>query len=303
MGQVLRPWKPAASVQQPRRALVGALAGIAYALVGLTFYVVASSSPAAAITSETHRAIPSSIGSQIFVDDTTGNPADGISIDVDVPNVLGESTDANGEPDQSILIILAVTVLAVAPSLLMLLTGFTRIVVVLSLARNALGLQTIPPNQVIAGLALFLSLFAMYPTASTVYEQAVKPLTAGEISQQQAYERAIGPIRKFMLRQTRNDDLAMFVKARKERPASRDNIGLSVLIPAFVLSELKTAFIIGFVIFIPFLVIDLIVSSTLMSMGMFMLPPILISLPFKLLLFVMVDGWSLVSELLVTSFR
>jgi flagellar biosynthetic protein FliP len=195
-------------------------------------------------------------------------------------------------------------VLAVAPALLVMLTSFTRIVIVLSLTRNALGLPAIPPNQVVIGLALFLSLFVMAPTLSKINDQALQPLLDGKLDYSHAYSKAQVPLREFMLGQTRTNELNLFIHASGDKPpASRDQVKMTTLIPAFVLSELKTAFIIGFVIFIPFLIIDLVVSSTLMSMGMFMLPPVLVSLPFKLMLFVMVDGWALVVTSLITSFH
>ena len=218
---------------------------------------------------------------------------------------LGGLTGSDGKkPDQSIVIILLLTVLAVAPALLVMLTSFTRIVIVLSLTRNALGLPSIPPNQVVIGLAMFLSLFVMAPTLSKINDEALQPMLAGKLDFSHAYDKAQGPLRDFMLNQTRRGELNLFISASGDKPpSSRDKVPLSTLIPAFILSELKTAFIIGFVIFIPFLIIDLVVSSTLMSMGMFMLPPVLVSLPFKLLLFVMVDGWALVVSSLITSFH
>ena len=210
---------------------------------------------------------------------------------------------ADGKPSQSLLIIILLTLLAVAPALLIMLTSFTRIVIVLSLTRNALGLQGVPPNQVLVGLALFLSMFVMAPTLTQINEDALQPLLKGDMGQAEAYEVAVVPLRKFMMEQTRPDELAMFVSAGgNERPGSPSDINITSLIPAFILSELKTAFIIGFIVFIPFLVIDMVVSSSLMSMGMMMLPPVLVSLPFKLLLFVMVDGWALVVRSLLTSF-
>jgi flagellar biosynthesis protein FliP len=215
----------------------------------------------------------------------------------------GGGTGGNGKPSQSLLIIILMTLLAVAPALLIMLTSFTRIVIVLSLTRNALGLQGVPPNQVLVGLALFLSMFVMGPTLSQINEEALQPLMNGEMEQQEAYEVAIVPLRTFMMSQVRPDELSMFVSASSnERPASPADVSLGALIPAFILSELKTAFIIGFIVFIPFLVIDMVVSSSLMSMGMMMLPPVMVSLPFKLLLFVMVDGWALVVRSLLTSF-
>jgi flagellar biosynthesis protein FliP len=177
-------------------------------------------------------------------------------------------------------------------------------VIVLSLTRNALGLTAIPPNQVVIGLSLFLSLFVMAPTLTKINDEALQPLLKGKVSYSQAYDKAQTPLRTFMLGQVRKSDLNLFTAAAHEKPAkTKDKVQMTALVPAFVLSELKTAFIIGFVIFIPFLIIDLIVSSTLMSMGMFMLPPVLVSLPFKLLLFVMVDGWALIVRSLITSFH
>ncbi len=225
----------------------------------------------------------------------------GNSINVNLNGLAGND---GKKPDQSIIIILLLTVLAVAPAILVMLTSFTRIVIVLSLTRNALGLPSIPPNQVVIGLALFLSLFVMAPTLSKINDQALQPMLDGKIDFSHAYNNAQGPLRDFMLGQTRRGELDLFINASGDKaPSSRDQVPLSTLIPAFILSELKTAFIIGFVIFIPFLIIDLVVSSTLMSMGMFMLPPVLVSLPFKLLLFVMVDGWALVVSSLITSFH
>ena len=209
-----------------------------------------------------------------------------------------------GKPSQTISIILLLTVLSVAPALLVLTTSFTKIIVVLSLTRNALGTPTIPPNQVLAGLALFLSLFIMAPVLSQMNAKGVQPYLQGRITQAQAFERASAPLHDFMLKQTRKTELQTMVTLSKEKPpATPADVPMTTLIPAFVLSELKSAFIIGFVIFIPFLIIDLVVSSSLMSMGMMMLPPVLISLPFKLLLFVMVDGWDMVARSLVTSYH
>jgi flagellar biosynthetic protein FliP len=230
--------------------------------------------------------------------ETTPNDA---SISIDFGELGGEGEK---KPGQSIIIILLLTVIAVAPALLVMMTSFTRIVIVLSLTRNALGLTSIPPNQVVIGLSLFLSMFIMAPTLSQINDEALQPLLDGKISYSEAYEKAQVPLRAFMLEQTRRGELNLFINAAGEQqPESREEVKMSTLIPAFVLSELKTAFIIGFIVFVPFLIIDLVVSSTLMSMGMFMLPPVLVSLPFKLLLFVMVDGWSLVVTSLITSFN
>jgi flagellar biosynthetic protein FliP len=209
-----------------------------------------------------------------------------------------------GKPSQTVSIILLLTVLSIAPALLMLCTAFTKIIVVLSLTRNALGTPTIPPNQVLAGLALFLSLFIMAPVLSEMNDQAVQPYLKGTISQTEAYNQGVKPLRTFMLKETRKTELAtMTALSKSPKPANADEVPMTTLVPAFVLSELKSAFIIGFIIFIPFLVIDLVVSSSLMSMGMMMLPPVMISLPFKLLLFVMVDGWDLIATALITSYH
>lgn len=207
------------------------------------------------------------------------------------------------KPSESILIILAISVLAVAPALLIMLTGFTRIVVVLGLTRNALGLPTIPPNQVIAGFALFLSLFIMQPTLSQMNQQALQPYLHGKLNVTQAYRAAEAPLKTWMLKQTDNQELSLMTQAAHNHPAAPKDVSLAALIPAFVLSQLKSAFITGFVIFIPFLIIDLVVSATLMSMGIMMLPPTLVSLPFKILLFVMIDGWTLITHSLLLSFH
>lgn len=197
-----------------------------------------------------------------------------------------------------------VTVLALAPSIAVMVTSFTRIIVVLSFLRSSLGTQQIPPGQVITALALFLTFFTMFPTFSQIEKVSWQPYIKGEITFQEAIDRGVKPLREFMFRQTRENDLALFVKLSKiPRPNTRDDVPTYVLIPAFMVSELSTAFQMGFMLYLPFLVIDMVVASILMSMGMLMLPPVMISLPFKLLLFVLVDGWSLVVNSLVRSFR
>jgi len=210
------------------------------------------------------------------------------------------------EPRQVALaleILLLLTVLSLAPAILVMLTSFTRTVIVLSLVRSAIGVQQVPPNQVIIGLALILTFFVMAPTWNEVYTNALQPYLDSEISSEVALERAMSPIRDFMFRQASENDIGLFMSlAGLERPRNREDVPTHVLIPAFVLGELKKAFQMGFVIYLPFLVIDIVVSSTLMSMGMMMLPPVMISLPFKLLLFVLVDGWHLIVESLVASF-
>lgn len=205
---------------------------------------------------------------------------------------------------QALKILVLLTVLSLAPAFLILLTSFTRIIVVLSFLRSALGTQQMPPNQVLIGLALFLTFFVMAPTFKDVNTQALQPYMKGDLRQEEAFEKGMTPIREFMFKQTREKDLALFVKlSDSPRPRTYQDISNTVLIPAFAISELKTAFQIGFIIFVPFLIIDMVVSSALMSMGMLMLPPMMISLPFKILLFVLVDGWNLVIGSLITSFK
>ncbi len=195
------------------------------------------------------------------------------------------------------------TALTFIPAVMLMMTGFTRIIIVLSLLRQAIGTQGTPPNQVLIGLSLFLTFFVMGPTFDRIYDEAYLPYTRNQLTMEQAAERGQGPLKDFMLKQTRESDLALFVKlARTEQPKTSADLPLRVIVPAFVTSELKTAFQIGFMIFIPFLVIDMIVASVLMSMGMMMLSPVLISLPFKLMLFVLVDGWNLLIASLVSSF-
>jgi flagellar biosynthetic protein FliP len=203
----------------------------------------------------------------------------------------------------SVQLLLLLTVLSLAPSILILMTSFTRIVIVLSFVRTALATQQMPPNQVIIGLSLFMTFFIMAPTFQEVNKTALTPLFNEEISLEQAYENAAVPFKEYMSKHTRQKDLALFLNYSKaESPESIQDIPLTTLVPAYAISELKTAFQIGFMIFIPFLVIDMVVASILMSMGMMMLPPVMISLPFKILLFVMVDGWYLVVESLLESF-
>lgn len=210
------------------------------------------------------------------------------------------------DPQELVLnlqILLLLTVLSLAPAILMLVTSFTRIIVVFSFIRSALGLQQMPPNQVLIGVSLFLTFFIMNPVYSQINQEALQPYLSGTITQEVALEKGAQPLREFMFKQTREKDLALFVNLSKiDRPTMKTDVPTHVLIPAFVISELKTAFQIGFLIYIPFLVIDMIVASTLMSMGMMMLPPVMISLPFKILLFVLVDGWHLVVRSLVLSF-
>ncbi len=216
--------------------------------------------------------------------------------------VLAQTSIQDG--GQAVQLLILIGALSIVPALLFTVTGFTRILIVLGFVRTGLGTPTAPPNQVLIGIALFLTLFVMGPTLTTVKDTAIQPLIENKISVETAFKRGEIPMREFMFRQTRDRDLALFTKmAKLDQPKTRADIPTRVLIPAFILSELKTAFQIGFLIFLPFLVIDLVVSSTLMSLGMVMLPPVFISLPFKILLFVLVDGWSLITQSLVESFN
>jgi flagellar biosynthetic protein FliP len=195
------------------------------------------------------------------------------------------------------------TVLSLTPALLVMVTSFTRIVVVLSLLRNAIGVPQLPPNQIMIGLALFLTIFVMAPQWQAINNDALQPFLRGEISEAQAFEKGHQPIRQFMLKQTREQDLGLFVKlSGRPQPNTIDDVPTFVVIPAFIISELKTAFLMGFILFVPFLIIDLVVSSALLAMGMMMLPPMVVSLPFKILLFVLVNGWYLIAGSLVSSF-
>ncbi len=214
------------------------------------------------------------------------------------------SVNINGDSVETLDIMLQLTLIMLLPSILVMMTSFTRIVIVLSFLRNALGLQQTPPNQVLIGIAIFLSLFVMSPVLSEINTQAYEPYQNQQITQQEFFDKATVPIKEFMLKQTKNDDLDLFVTmADIEQVEDIKQLPMNVVIPAFMTSELKRAFTIGFLLFIPFLIIDIIVSSTLMSMGMIMLPPAMISLPFKLLLFVLVDGWGLLFKTLVMTFN
>lgn len=212
----------------------------------------------------------------------------------------------NGSDMASVLqMLLVLTIISIAPSLLMMLTSFTRIVIVLHFTRTALGVQTIPPNQVMIGLSLFLTFFVMGPTFTQVYDSSIRPLSENQITIEQAFDAGVKPVREFMLSQTSIKDLDTFFNIAKTEQGSIENendIPLTVLIPAFIVSELRIAFIIGFLIYIPFIIIDMVVASVLMSMGMMMLPPTTISMPFKILLFVLADGWNLVIGNLIQTF-
>jgi flagellar biosynthetic protein FliP len=225
---------------------------------------------------------------------------------VPLPRLTVALDGAQGPEDMAIglQVVLLLTVLSLAPAILVMTTSFARIVVVLSLLRQALGTQQLPPNQVIIGLALFLTFFVMAPVWQRVHSQALQPYLAREITQEESFRRALEPVRDFMQKQTREHDLALFLSmAQLGPPRTREDVPTLVLIPSFIISELKTAFQIGFLLYMPFLVLDMVVASGLISMGMLMLPPVIISLPLKLMLFVLVDGWHLVVGSLVRSFQ
>jgi flagellar biosynthetic protein FliP len=218
-------------------------------------------------------------------------------------NIGLKSTDNPQEIVSAIKIVIMMTILTLAPAILILMTSFTRIIIVLSFVRQALGTQQMPPNQLLVGLALFLTLFIMAPFFNKINHDALDPFLNNKISQQEAIEKAVLPLRSFMFHQTRDQDLSLFVRlAKMGTPKTRADVPTTVLIPSFILSELKTSFQIGFIIYLPFLVIDMVAASVLMAMGMMMLPPVVISLPFKIMLFVFVDGWSLLIGSLVKSF-
>lgn len=225
---------------------------------------------------------------------------------IPVPNINIGVEQATEPKDValSLQILLTLTILSLAPSLLIMMTAFTRIIIILSFVRSALATQQMPPNQVLVGLALFLTFFTMSPYLDQINKNALQPYLAGTHTQDIAMTEALKPVREFMFKQTRENDIALFVNfSEAPRPASRDEVPTTTLIPAFIISELKTAFQIGFLIYIPFIVIDMVVASTLMSMGMMMVPPVMISLPFKILLFILVDGWHLIVRSVILSFN
>jgi len=223
-----------------------------------------------------------------------------------IPNI-NIGVNAASDPKDvalSLQILFALTILTLAPSILIMMTAFTRIIIVLSFLRSALATQQMPPNQVLVGLAMFLTFFTMSPYLEQINSTALQPFLQGKISQEAAFDAGVKPLREFMFKQTRENDLALFVNlSDAPRPNGPEEVSTMVLIPSFIISELKTAFQIGFLIYIPFIIIDMVVASTLMSMGMMMVPPVMISLPFKLLLFILVDGWHLIIRSLITSFQ
>ena len=232
---------------------------------------------------------------------------DSVTSDNNDVTTLGLSLSTNSDETSlsgTLQILLIITVISLAPSILVMVTSFTRIIIVLHFVRTAIGTQSSPPNNVLIGLSLFLTLFIMSPVIAQIKTEAYDPLVAEEITQQEALERGIQPLREFMLKQTRQDDLRLFMDIAKIEPVeSVDELSITIIIPAFIISELRAAFIIGFLIYVPFIVIDMVVSSVLMSMGMMMLPPTTISMPFKILLFILADGWNLVIGQLVNSFN
>lgn len=270
-----------------RRALrVAVLVGAVLLLVAVTTVLLAPHA-GAAVVDPTDPAPPTQP-----VDPQDGGST--LSVEINGPN---------GEPSSSLVTLVGITLLSLAPTLLLMMTSFTKIFVVLALTRNALGTATVPPNMVLAGLALFLSLFVMWPVFGEINDAAVQPYLDGTTTFSQALDAGAVPLREFMLAHTREEDLALMTRAADlENPATPVDVPLTTLVPAFVISELRAAFIIGFVVFVPFLVIDLVVAAALMSMGMMMLPPTMISLPFKLLLFVLVDGWGLITTSLIGSY-
>lgn len=262
-------------------------------IIGMFVLLFSVSRPAFAVASGVDKTTQDEISGQPDIDDNI--------LDINISSNAGSM-----KLESTLQILIMLTILSLAPSILIMVTSFTRIVVVFHFLRTALGTQTTPPNQVIVGLALFITIAIMSPVFTEVNTKAIKPYTAGKIKQEQAIEKGLSPLREFMLKQTREKDLKLFMDLNKKSAddiKDYDDIPITIVIPAFIISELRAAFIIGFLIYLPFIVIDMVVASTLMSMGMMMLPPTTISLPFKLLLFVLADGWNLVIGQLVNSFN
>jgi flagellar biosynthetic protein FliP len=281
---------------------VALIAGVALAVLPAAAASAAPAAPAAAAAA----AVAPAPGADVRMPDVPGpngpNGPKGTSkgTDTSVTVDLGGLTN---KPSTSVTVIIAMTLLSLLPAILLTCTSFTKILVVLGLTRNALGLQQTPPNQVLAGLALFLSLFIMGPVLSDINHDGVQPYLHGTKTSAQAWDSGIKPLKSFMLDHTNKDELTLLTAvAKRDLPKDRNDVSMATLVPAFVLSELKQAFIIGFIIFIPFLVIDIVVSGALMALGMMMMPPVMVSLPFKLLLFVLVDGWALVIKSVVASY-
>ena len=271
---------------------------IAVLVFGVSLYLSMGSTTVYA-SSTTNQTGTSSTASDLTQTSQPSSEEDGDSV---VDGLSITYNNDTGSVSSPIKIILFLTVLSLAPSILIMLTSYTRIIIVLHFVRSAIGTQTSPPNPILIALALFLTFFIMWPTFQEINENAIQPLDAGEITMEQALEEGEKPLREFMYGQTQTKDLELFVDISEETYDSYDDIPMTTLIPAFILSELRTAFIIGFLVYIPFIVIDMVVASVLMSMGMMMLPPTTISLPFKILLFVLADGWNLVIGGLVKTF-
>ena len=262
-------------------------------IIGMFVLLFSVSRPAFAVASGVDKTTQDEISGQPDIDDNT--------LDINISSNAGSM-----KLESTLQILIMLTILSLAPSILIMVTSFTRIVVVFHFLRTALGTQTTPPNQVIVGLALFITIAIMSPVFTEVNTKAIKPYTAGKIKQEQAIEKGLSPLREFMLKQTREKDLKLFMDLNKKSAddiKDYDDIPITIVIPAFIISELRAAFIIGFLIYLPFIVIDMVVASTLMSMGMMMLPPTTISLPFKILLFILADGWNLLIGQLVQSFH
>lgn len=281
-----------------RALLLGAVAAVVV-LLGAP----AQAAPAGTVEATSAEVAVHAVGPALQAEDPVGptgpaGPAEGGTTTVEVD--LDGLTE---NPGSSVTVLIGLTLLSLAPAILLTCTSFTKILVVLGLTRNALGLQQIPPNQVLTGLALFLSLFVMGPVLSAINDAGVQPYLDGELTTSQAYDAGIEPLREFMLDNVDDEEVELLSDvARRDLPADRADVPMTTLVPAFVLTELKEAFIIGFIIFIPFLVIDLVVSGALMALGMMMMPPVMVSLPFKLLLFVLVDGWGLIITSVVGSY-
>lgn len=292
----------------PRTTRTIAIAFVAGLFGALVLGVLSPATPAGAQVGPPDPTSPATRPPSASSDDAPLGTIDGADGGAPGSNTVTFNLDSGGpkggvSTSQPLTIVLLLTVIALAPAMLILLTSFTRIIIVLGLTRNALNLQGVPPNQVLIGLSLFLTLFVMGPVFSEVNQEALQPFMNKEISQSEAFERGLDPFRGFMFKNTRDSDLSLFSKlAGDDDPKNEADVPTATLIPAFVISELRAAFLIGFIIFVPFLVIDMVTSAALMSMGMVMLPPVLISLPFKLLLFVIVDGWAVLVQSLVKSF-
>jgi len=287
------------SERRRRLARLGVAAALILVIVAALMMLVSSAGHAAESTTGHSNALAVPAEPIAPTDPATptpvATPGTGLTVEINGPD---------GAPSSAIVTLIGITLLSVAPALLLMMTSFTKIFVVLAMTRNALALPSIPPNQVLAGLALFLSLFIMAPVLTDINTDALQPYLNGTMTFDDAVTTGSEPLRTFMLAHTRQEDLALMVRASDQpNPANTAAVSLLTLIPAFMISELRAAFIIGFVIFIPFLVIDLVVSAALMSMGMMMLPPVMISLPFKILLFILVDGWGLIITTLVNSYR